>query len=583
MKKVFEIFLALLSLAMIVLFLWGSDKGFDLSDEGLYILNLLYPEETAPYWKYGFIYKQLFGWMGLEVTGYRVLKLLLLLAVSYFLASEWHKQKWDPENGLSLVGYWSLFFLGSTACYAIGPPTLSYNDLSLIYSMAFLAMFLRFLRFKNSGNSSLAVYFCLFLSGLIIGFLLFTKFSAAVLVELCFIVLLLTVALGKNSNPFGLIKEFSSSVLGILAAVVYHFLNIGSPADYFNAFRDSLGVVPGHDSITLFKTYTSTLRSAFIGGFIYYLEIPVILVGLHFLSRKKWIISKFYYKLLLLLPVYLAIRFYISDFHLSGTSHSLTAFNPFFGGLLAVSTLFILERREVKFNTQKIAVGFFLLVLPFTLALGTNNPLPLQASIFQLFWILLFVLLLSELNSKLRVVSNLLLGLFVIVSISQSVHGYYFKPYRIPGTLADQNSKVEGIRKKANLNVHPTFNFFVSQLDSILQANCVLASPQPLISMFYDPGICYLLDGIGPGSPWYKYSYDNLNCFNVRNSKIEDFDKTVIISESGGMLREPFINCLNDLGLNFPQGYRMIGSTTHPLYGTKVFVMSPRPILFIYQ
>jgi hypothetical protein len=125
--------LGVVAVLMLLFLLWAVDKGFDITDEGLYLLVYRYPVEysNAGVTFFHLIISKLLSAESVSIIGYRLAGLAAGILSALLLAGGlWH---WLNRNGkTTALSFWLLFgtfVIGSFLHYSILPRTISYNDL----------------------------------------------------------------------------------------------------------------------------------------------------------------------------------------------------------------------------------------------------------------------------------------------------------------------------------------------------------------------------------------------------------------------------------------------------------------------
>ncbi|MBC6367507.1 hypothetical protein DDT91_11960 [Algoriphagus sp. AK58] len=158
-------------LACMLLIVLGFNRGFDISDEGLYVL-LTVPSQAN---ESGIINYDLFFKLFFQLTGYSfsIVELRLMRLASYFLAAWALTQflKNQIQGSYSKPQVFLLSVLGLFSGYAFLPPTLSYNSLTVVLGSFWM----------YSAFSSFTILRKTLLLGLILGVLMYVKFTVALI------------------------------------------------------------------------------------------------------------------------------------------------------------------------------------------------------------------------------------------------------------------------------------------------------------------------------------------------------------------------------------------------------------------
>lgn len=196
--------LAAASIICITIVLLGVNRGFDISDEGLYVL-LADPlqQNMAGIFNYDLFFKLLYRIIGysFSLVELRIFRLLSYLAAAWALAGFW--KNISGESTIRTEIFW-IACLGLFAGYAFLPPTLSYNSLTVVIICFWLFLVSR----KQMSLKSIA------LMGLALSFLVYVKVSLAlILYPLTFAILLK----GKKAKPVQLLGTLVPIILLELA------------------------------------------------------------------------------------------------------------------------------------------------------------------------------------------------------------------------------------------------------------------------------------------------------------------------------------------------------------------------------
>ena len=124
----------LITLIVMCVLIWGLNKGFDITDEGFYLLGFQENQELGiTMIKFHHLMKSLFWWIDLNILNLRIIR-LVLLAFSSFLLTLTIKSVLKKK--IDLLFTFSLLLLSTFLTFCFGPKSLSYNSLS----SSFIAM-----------------------------------------------------------------------------------------------------------------------------------------------------------------------------------------------------------------------------------------------------------------------------------------------------------------------------------------------------------------------------------------------------------------------------------------------------------
>lgn len=155
------------SVLAIALILLGINRGFDISDEGVYaLLAVPQQENIAGVFNYDLFFKLLYQFTGIEfgLVGLRVLRLLVYLGSAFCLSIVW--KNITKRKGIDSTIF-LLAFLAVCAGYGFLPASLSYNSLSVLLAALLLAAL----------SSSKPKYYHFLVIGFALAFLVYVKIT----------------------------------------------------------------------------------------------------------------------------------------------------------------------------------------------------------------------------------------------------------------------------------------------------------------------------------------------------------------------------------------------------------------------
>lgn len=219
--KIIKLLSWVITIAMLLIILWGLNKGFDLSDEGYYMLGFnkeqVIGNQVLFFW---LPVKYVFSFVELNVLNIRIIRLLLTILSSFVLSLgfyRWYKYISGNSNFIIILG---IVLIGNFASYTIFPQSLSYNTLIPFYQ----GLSIGILFYALSENNKFKVSFLFFIIGFLLPFQIITKIISGLL----FIVLVLILIFIYKFNNLNKFKFFNlaSLIIGLLlGSIIYHFLS----------------------------------------------------------------------------------------------------------------------------------------------------------------------------------------------------------------------------------------------------------------------------------------------------------------------------------------------------------------------
>lgn len=446
--------LALATLLCLAIILFGINRGFDVTDEGMYLL-LLDPlqENQAGVYNYDLFFKLLYKTTGIEfgIVGSRVLRLFTYVVAAFSLTLFWKNLNQKPgiDWQMGLV-----FLLGLFSGYAFLPLSLSYNSLSVALACSWLLL----LSYRTMTSSKLL------LLGLVLAGMVYVKITAAVCLGVSSVVLL---AWRKDLT----LKSVLLIIFPLVVLELVFLISLEESAVY--RFKESwmiMGARPDYQ-------WDLLIKSNWVGVFW------VLLVAL-----PSFLISKFTagaWRVLFLAPIIAGV--FVKTMITDEWSH---VFLLITAGLLG----FLAGRQHwLSFSKFQIQLLILLLILPFLLHFGSNVYWLRLGIHYWVFWVLA-VLFFAQGSSA----QTVKLQFFVpIVSVLLVFNGIWWKPFGSLG-LWHFNEQWEYSPGKHILLTHE-----MNAILHDLQGQLAAISDEKTIAVYRNPGWLYLLNRTSPTCPGY--------------------------------------------------------------------------------
>ena len=600
-----------------VIILWGSRRGFDLTDEGYYWLNYAYSGYYPISSGFIFLGAKLVSSFHLDIVSLRWMRFLLLFAAHMVFAAavvHWLTRSFSvfwESTWVKRFGF-ALLLASATMPYLWAPQTLSYNDWGAVFGLLIATAVLAVITAAENKSRSplLQVVWLSVIVGFLLGWLAFAKWTSALGLG----VLLGVVGLCRFGRR-RLLAGYLFGIVGglVMAGVCLHLFCIDLRVYYRYAQEAAVLVAqtthrPGEMVVAYSEQFLHThlrlLRNFWWCPLL--LSIwPKIFYGtrrLQFgLARCCFIVGLFGAVVML----FAALDF----FQAAGkTSRSLP-------GHLAIAGLVGAAWAACRFHgwrNQRMSEeasspqpessgdpaknrGFWriksgsglagvvlLMGLPWAVAFGTGNHLLFPGAHLGVAWKGLFLAGFFAAWSY-RGLRAWCLGLgllSVVLSQAQFVDGYLIEPYRLKSSLLSQTQAVKILPRGSNLLFDSTTAAFLNDLTG----KCLAAGlrPDQSIMAFYDlPGLPFLLGGVSPATPWY-FGPEGLPD-HARKSLATSGRQPI----PGGDGLKPFVltsqkldlgtvKTLREIGVEFPDGYTNLGTFHEPVSGKDIALWAPK-------
>ena len=285
--KFMKYFLFLITIIITAIILWGMNRGFDISDEGFYLLHYqdsyYAPFDIHLFYK---IVKWVFGFVDLTIINLRVIRLILIfLSGTIFTIGlmEWTKDKRVSVTNMNNASVFLFILLGCLISYGMFPQSLSYDSMNSFIFITSAGLF--FYAMRDYDNQNKIRYFIPFF---IIGFLLslqvFIKVPSFLLLFVSYIVLIL---LMRGFSPGYKVLLLLILFSGFAAGLILYNYFVENILISYNGFRSAQFIVQSLDSGYKYSDlFINILRASWQIGIL--IIISLILSGLFFILRRAF-------------------------------------------------------------------------------------------------------------------------------------------------------------------------------------------------------------------------------------------------------------------------------------------------------
>lgn len=563
-----SVWLCLLAVALVALCGWALRRGFDITDEGFYLLNFAYPAEySSNFTSFHLLISKLLPATQVSVVGYRAAGLLAALFSAGLFS--WAFRRWSAARlGTRLPLTWvlPLFVMGALVQYGLGTRTINYNTLNSLAIAVFVSGVLCYL--AAPGRRALAL---LALGGLAMGLDAFVKISScvAVLGSGGLLLVLLSAA------PFRLgaaLRPLLAVGVGILAAVALFGLGIKPLPAWYHDFRHETGILLQtgynagllvrylHDAGPIVRTllWPFGAVAAAAGAWVYYQGRDG--------RGARWAMLAVAGGVGLLLVEGRRLGLYQNS-HLNANRSAAWPL-----AFLLVAAAMLLAARLRHTGPGRPAgpwrawlVPLWLLALPFASALGTWNSIFINVLMEVMYWLALLLVLFQLLPAPaqaLRGVRLALLALPALVLTEQIAYGLLWAPYlQVENMFRQQTPLVLGapLRPARLLVDAPTAEYLQGLRAALHRAGFRVGDP--VLALYDAPGVVYAVGGIAPGNAWYFGQQDARNCDALAKTRLDLRRAFVLVNEPPG----PELSaCLAARGLHFPADYTLAYQALSP-------------------
>lgn len=570
-----QVVVGLLALAALAVMIWALPRGFDITDEGFYLLNFRYPVEyETSFSTFHLIVARMLGLanaspftaravgLGTSVLGTIVFGLSLAAWLRATTAPE--GRRWVSQPGLVV----SFVLLGALLVFSVFPRAISYNGLTSLALLLSAAAVLAALR-RGPG----AATWQLLSIGFVLGLDVFVKASSAALLFGGAVVVLAWY--WRSSGWRVLLRAAVLLGLGLALGFGLYFVVVEPFGLWRRNFVQEMAVIQSqgrYSMADLLPKYISSAAQVLI--FLVFPLGPVLvaLAGLTWWWPRRVPAAWHWLALLVMgggLGAFLLMEALQRRWYSNAISNNLETL-PLLLALVAITALIVAIEVTLSKNhappatavpvatAQQWPVGLWLLGLPLLAAAGTINDLRLNMLVDMAPWFGLLLILVSQFRlAWLPVwVPAVLLLSPACYAAEQIIWGILWTPYNMAATMAAQTVPLKTAGVTGPLQVDPGTVEFVTQVEKLLVAGGFRPG-DPLLAFYDLPGLVYLCGGVSPGTAWYFPSRDARNC-HALDITTQPLRKACILLNQP--LGDKLKACLHEHGLAFPENYRLVGT-----------------------
>lgn len=553
---------------MIMLLIWGLDRGFDIADEGGTLLLCRDPYLYTTFSSYYFVLNRLPHLLSSDVCNLRLWNLIARVISSVVLG--WGTWSWlnslvpsFKSKGLCLC-LCALAVIGNLWRMGVSWPTADYNDLSNFAILVAGGLLLKTLS-VNEENSSCRRQKRVLLSivGAFTGLAFFARFTAALL----FYMVVAAINLMNKDRVF----QLAAQAVGMFLVLLLYFACIENPVHWYGIFSRQIPLefAKNHSVAKVATSYWGSFADLFSEFWRhFYLIFPVMIVAVCVLMRTRTSPNALAGKLATLSSTivagYLCFELFQTGYYLYPTMYWSV-------GLLVAVMLGIIFLHAPRANLTKLSgrksliVGLLLLsTLASIASVGTNGPI-LFLSLSNLPPCLLFsavVCLLVGHYFRSWACPLFVMGLLSGCCFLQFFTVYFYHPCRLATPLALQNEPVQ-VPALAGMKLSSTENQFFSEAYRILSSNG-FQQGDPILAFYHIPGFVYGVGGTGVGRERTSANpnREEMDCVAVETLPTRKLSRLYLATTKGLSLR--MIQCMEGIGIRFPQDFQKLGSVANP-------------------
>lgn len=526
MRNIWKIILLTIFFIFTIILIQDAFKGFEITDEGFYLLMYEKPEFYNCPSRYFIIINTLFGWMHLKIYHYRLLAIILNLLGSFiFFTGFWQylNNKIDLNSQIwSKLSAFLFVAIGNITAFFVLFRLISYNDINNFLLLSATGFAFSYLANKEK---KFLPSILLSFSGFFIAFDIMDKFPSGIIYTF-FLILFLYL----ERKDFKCLKLLFS---GILLGFIIYFTFFESPVSFITSINSTVkqSASSSQSFKVIFENYSYFIILAIKFFFKYFYAFTLVFIA----ALVSYKFKKYKYTYILgLFAFYLFLTAFLSSIifaPLSSEGNIHIAMPAFLLMILFQAIFFIFTKENTVYKSQPVYLIIFLLLLPFIMAFGSGAPITLMSYLHMSpFFAVFFLLnLASERQvSYIRMVNNFLSLIVITLCISHFYFLHIEIPFRINDNIPAQKYNVNNIKKLEHIKVDKKTKIFLENLNNLMK-KADFKENDYLIG-YLMPGIVYIFDGISPGATYYDSNSGSTakNIQALKNSK-NILDKTYFL------------------------------------------------------
>lgn len=537
------------SLCWIAIVIWASNRGFDMSDEGLYLCAFSKNVNISLHY-FHLIHKNIFSFIPISIQNLRLERLFIMLfSALVFSIGAYRYLKY--ELYCIYVSFSEIFIFvlcGSFLSYAFGPQTPSYNSYSTAILLLIIGVFFIALTTFYSEWKKVLLYFII---GILMTLLFLAKFPNTIL---AFILISTFFYFHHKINKTESLPKYF---------LLFEFIIIVSYSlSFLFFFKTPLKVIAFHqqvlnDSIANSHYTADLLIPFYFNSFVLQKDIlfsfKYIVVFVSIASVIYALIKNNFKLFFVFFVIHLFVLIYLKIYH--GGEINKTHQTSYYLILIILFTIISFKKSLKGINNKKtILFVLFLFITPYLGAFGTNNLLHIQIVFYMSFWFLLIYW-----QAKRVIQTNFFHLIFLLVfflSFSQSITAFVFHPYRLKTNLLGQNQEVM-IFKNDQILIDKDQKKMILEIDSVLKKEGVDNKSFLFVSSEM-LGLCYALNYsfATVSTPWvnnadYKENVLRLSAFVDSHGH----PSIVFIEPESNRFPFEFVSLLKNIGYDLNSMY----------------------------
>ena len=226
---------------------------------------------------------------------------------------------------------------------------------------------------------------------------------------------------------------------------------------------------------------------------------------------------------------------------------------------------------------QQAAWVAVMLTLPLVSSFGSTNTVYVSALHQTVYWVA-GLLLVADRIAAAFAAPWFKFGFAALLCLAAAGHvfsGHFLRPYMYQASLWRQTEACDIGFPPTRLKIDPVLAAFIRKVRTDLDANGYRPGDD-VFGFFNLPGVIFSIGAKEPGAPWYFgtwYHQENIDELKLERVPLKRRQDAWIVTQADvSRFRQQFLKC----DIDFPDGYRKIGTTTNPVTGLEIGIWKPR-------
>lgn len=560
---IFIVFLC--AITTVVFYFLHINQGYNLSDEGNILLSGAHPNDVHIRFSSFDYYLNIIMFFNKNIVFLRCFTVAIsILILSFFSTSVFkffYGEKYKFTN--TIIPYLMLStmicIMSGTFCYPMEP---HYNNLSCIGSILFISILL----YMFVKQTSYSKYYSLVL-GFIFIFILCNKFSTAFLLLFLFMGGCAVQYYKKQQNTTRIIFYFALGALIHLGLYIYYLQDLKSiVTSYEYGFQSMQILKSNHDIIKLIIQNTLQCKEfvlMFCFQYKWLIYAFIFLKSIKFFSNKMNIPNKIFHFFFLCIYLISSIKILLK---LSFTYERFIQIHViYFAALMLLLFIFIYNidyitlKQIIKKDFNEILSALLIMMVPFMVALGSNNPIMFEI-IFSVFIWGAVIVCAAYYNIRYtgQTFGYLLIACICIFATYNGIVSSKNMPFGLNDNLLKQNSKIK--IRGSTLYVDAKTAYIINSTREQL-IKCGFKNDDYILSLTDVPGLNYAVGARSPSCSWYWGELSGANAYTnfcLRNFKQKN-SYFILLAHYPGQSDDFHENNLHGFVGGFPNKYKFCG------------------------